>query len=184
MSSIVIYDNKEVYISRIFTNNVDHPKLFGVSIYYSGCDVNKYYGHYCYECHNPETWIQEIGKKTTNKKLLEEVKNKLDFLFNTYDKLAVVFVGGEPLMELNKQSLLFISKKLKDEYNDKIINLLYTWRQPEHIKNQNLLHYTKFIDEFVLGRFEVEKKVEDKFPASLNQQYIKQDELLRQIKNI
>jgi anaerobic ribonucleoside-triphosphate reductase activating protein len=184
MSTIITYANKEVYITRIYTNNVDHPKLFGVSIYYSGCDVNEQYGHYCYECHNPETWIQTNGRKTTNDELFNEIKKKLDFLFETYDKLAIIFVGGEPLMNLNKQSTLFLSKKLKDIYNDKIVNLLYSWRQPEHFKEQNLLHYTNFIDEFVLGRFEVEKKVEDKFPASSNQQYINKEELLSQIKNI
>ena len=86
-----------------------------------------------------------------------------------YNKMSIVFLGGEPLAEWNRQSVLEISKHFKEKYKDKIENILYSWRYIEDIKNENLKKYVKFIDYGVLGSFDNDKKVIDCIPASTNQ---------------
>jgi anaerobic ribonucleoside-triphosphate reductase activating protein len=182
-----ILNNKNIAIERIFANNVDHPKLFGISIYFYGCDVNTEYGEFCKDCHNPELWFEDkCENKIDIETTLSILTNKIDFLFNnmTTNKLSINFVGGEPLTKINRIHTLNISKYLKEKYNDQITTLVYSWRQPNHILDQDILDYIKYIDEFVLGKFEIDKKIENRFPASTNQQYINKLELQNQIKQL
>jgi anaerobic ribonucleoside-triphosphate reductase activating protein len=168
-----------VYVNRIFFSTNDHPKLLSLSIYFQGCDkVPK-----CAFCHNKDTWEPFKGFKYEISELNEIIKDKVSYALETYEKIAVSFLGGEPLAPYNREAVLEISKELKEEFGDKIVNILFSWRTLEDIKNQNLEKYIEYIDEFVLGPYEHELRNVDKngnvlFPASKNQKYIKREGIL------
>ncbi|ABR30472.1 ribonucleoside-triphosphate reductase [Thermosipho melanesiensis] len=163
----------KVHIYRIFFNTLDHPKHFALSIYFQGCDrIPK-----CPFCHNKETWEPFRGFEYNVEKLIIRIKEKINDIIDLHEKIAIVYLGGEPLAPYNRRALLEISKSLKEEFSEKIINTLYTWRTLEDIKNQKLSSFIEYIDEAILGPYDHDQRNTDKdgnllFPASKNQKYI------------
>lgn len=152
-------------INRIITSPNDHPSLPSVSIYFQGCDAQPK----CPHCHNPETW--EFDERFFFKcpEVFEITKNKLKKLLETFDQVAVCFLGGEPLSPTNRNCTMLLAFLLKKEFNDRIVNTLFTWRSFEQVK-EILGKDLQFFDELVTEPFDFNLKTH-KFPASLNQKY-------------
>jgi anaerobic ribonucleoside-triphosphate reductase activating protein len=81
--------------------------------------------------------------------------------------MALCYLGGEPLAVWNRLSLYVVSKYFKIKYNDRVCNILYSWRYLEDIKCVN--KYTTYMDYGVLGDFQKEKKDLNYIPSSTNQ---------------
>lgn len=136
------------------TNGLGKPS---VSIYYSGCDIPVK----CKECHNFELWAKQ-DTKIKYEELLRIIKE-----FNTFNysnELIVSFLGGEPLAEYNRNSVIEVSKKLKEDFPEVKI-IIYSWRLPEDIKDE----WVENIDLGVLGQFDIGELRADYLPASSNQ---------------
>ncbi len=153
---------------RVFFN--DHPIYPSVSVYFQGCDATPK----CVGCHNPETW--DFDEKYTRgyDEILQVVIEKLSLLLKGYSKVALAFVGGEPLSKRNRQCVRLLSKDAKEIFGVDVLTILYSWREP--IDLLPLKEYVQYIDEFVLGKFEISLKKDD-FPASSNQIYLKREQL-------
>lgn len=134
-----------------------------ISIYYSGCDrVPR-----CEGCHNKN--LQELGSgfKTTTEDLIKTIEKNLIEWLDAYGIMAVCFLGGEPLTESNRESVLSISQYFKQKYGNQIYNIIYSWRDLEDLKK--LDKYLKFIDYGVLGSFDINLVDTTYIPASPNQ---------------
>lgn len=163
------------YVNRISYSYGDHPSLHSVSIYYQGCDKFPK----CKNCHNPHTWEPFKYFNLTDEEIISTVESKVSPLIRDDIKTAIVFLGGEPLTPYNRDSVLDVSKYFKLKYGDMIVTTLYSWREIEDIKKQGLFKFVEYIDEFILGPYIEELKVENKFPASENQMYINKQFLLQ-----
>lgn len=138
----------------------DLPDRLTVSIYFSGCDAEPK----CTGCHNPSLWDPNSGVQITDDRLLQLIIDKLSV--SGLDTVA--FLGGEPLAQYNRDSVLYVSRALKSmSYRC----VLFSYRTVEDIVRQNLLEYVKYIDEFKLGRYDYTLAT-GKFPASSNQEYM------------
>ena len=82
----------------------------GVSLFVQGC-----YRH-CNGCFNPETWDFNGGKEWN-----DEVKNQFLTLVDRPYIQRVTLLGGEPLVEYNRELVLTILKKVKETYPEDVI---------------------------------------------------------------
>lgn len=136
------------------TNGLGKP---AVSIYYSGCDIPVK----CRECHNSELWNKQ-DTKIEYDELIRIIKE-----FNTFhysDELIVSFLGGEPFAPYNRNSVIEVSKRLKEDF-PKVKTIVYSWRLPEQVEDE----WIENIDLGVLGQFDIRELREDYLPASSNQ---------------
>lgn len=136
---------------------------------------------HCKECHNPEAWDFNYGKKFTEE-TIEEIMNLLK---NPYVN-GLSLLGGEPLEPANQEGLLPLVKRVKEELPEKdiwcwtgynfetdVLNKMYK----ENKVTKELLNY---IDIMVDGQFEIENKIEDlAFRGSTNQRKIDVQESLK-----
>ncbi|ACB08903.1 MAG TPA: anaerobic ribonucleoside-triphosphate reductase activating protein [Thermotoga sp.] len=155
-----------MYVNRIGTFR-DHPDLYGVSVYFQGCDAKPK----CYMCHNPETWHLSEEYKRPAEVVTKIIDEKLSSLLRYFPKAALVFLGGEPLAPYNREETLSLSKMFKEKYGERLTVVLFTWRLPKDIVKENLLKYVQYVDEFVMGRY-LHAYRQDGFPASKNQIHI------------
>ncbi len=128
-------------------------------------------------CHNPQTWEPFRAFNMTDDELIIVVESKLLPLIQNSIQTALVFLGGEPLAPYNRDSVYQVSKYFKNKFNNSVITTLYTWRYIEDIKQENLLKFVEYIDEFVLGPYihelrNVDEHNNTNFPASTNQMYV------------
>jgi anaerobic ribonucleoside-triphosphate reductase activating protein len=161
-----------MYVNRINVNTVDHPSLIGVSVYFQGCDKFPK----CDQCHNPDTWEIKEEYYFEDDFILNEIYKKLNFLLQSYSKVSLNLLGGEPFTLQNRKAVNLISKYIKDKFNDRVVILTYSWRLPHQLPKEDIEN----IDEFCLGEFDITKKVENRFPASTNQIYKTREELLNE----
>jgi len=141
------------YVDFSLTNGLSKPSI---SIYYSGCDIPTK----CKDCHNPELWKKQ-KEALTYEEIYKKVKWYKDF---QKEKLRVSFLGGEPLASYNVDSVIEISKRLKEDFSN-IELILYSWRKPELIEEE----WVKYFDYGVLGEFKMDSLQEGFLPASKNQ---------------
>lgn len=165
------------HVARVVFSVNDHPSLPAVSIYFSGCDANPK----CKGCHNQELWDVSAGKEVPIDALEDVVVKKLNVLLEQYPKVSLVYLGGEPLAIWHRDIVKELSKRIRERFGSKVVQLLYTWRVPLLIK-RDFASYVENIDEFVTGRFIIELKNVDEdgnylFPASTNQKYLKWSEI-------
>jgi len=149
----------------------DHPTFFTLSVYFSGCDANPK----CKGCHNPELHDPNFGFEMSVDDLIQTVLSKLQYM----SLPVLALVGGEPLASYNRDAVLALTKAVKERLPQTTI-ILFSWRTLEELVEQDLLKYVEYVDEFVLGRFEITQKT-DGFPSSKNQIYISKQELQRRI---
>lgn len=136
------------------TNGLGKP---AISIYYSGCDIPVK----CKGCHNSELWAKQ-DVKVSHEELFRLIKSYNDFSMSK--EFTVAFLGGDPLAEYNRESLMYVTKKLKEEY-DNVKIVIYSWRTPEEIEE----NWIKYSDYGVLGQFDIGILREGYLPASSNQ---------------
>lgn len=96
--------------------DISNGENVGVSLFVQGCDRNPH----CKNCFNPDTWDFNGGREWT-----EETKNQfLKLIDRPYIK-RVSLLGGEPLAEQNLKDVLFLIKRIRHLFPNKII-WLYT----------------------------------------------------------
>lgn len=154
---------KDVYVTIQNSINSDGLWYPSISIYYSGCDKPVK----CLDCHNPELQQKNIGFKTNNNQLIHDIEEKLIEWLDTYGMISICYLGGEPLSLWNRESVYLISKYLKEKYNNRICNIIYTWRYIEDILD--IKKYVSYIDYGVLGEFQLEQRDTNYIPSSSNQ---------------
>jgi len=161
-----------MYVNRINVNTIDNPNLIGLSIYFQGCDKFPK----CEQCHNPDTWEVRQEYYFEDNFILKEIDKKISFLLNSYDKVSLNLLGGEPFTLKNRESVKVITGFIKNKFGDKVTILAYSWRLPHQLPKD----FIGNIDEFCLGEFDITKKVEGRFPASTNQLYKTREELMNE----
>lgn len=161
------------YFDYSLNNGLGHP---AISLYLTGCDKPTK----CIGCHNKE--LQEESKDYCDTEELKfKINEKILKGFNFSKKMYVVFLGGEPLTEYNRNITYDISKYVKEKY-PQVTTVVYSWRTKELLKN--IRNYLSYMDYGVLGEFKDELYVEGTLPSSSNQ-YIydfKEEKVLKPIR--
>lgn len=136
-----------------------------VSLFVSGCT------NHCPGCFNKETWDFNYGIPFTDKTIdliLEMLNNK--------HIAGLSLLGGEPMEESNRKSLLPLVKKVKSMYPNKDI-WCYTGFLFEDVREYEILQY---IDVLIDGRFVKKLKVANlRFRGSTNQRIINVKESIK-----
>ena len=140
-----------------------------ISIFYAGCDKKDKTGYFCKGCQNVEMQNKDIDIPSYyNEEIYKYIIQFLSDWTEISDKVAVSFIGGEPLADYNIDSVLYLSRRLKETYNF-IDTVLYTWRTKEVIESEGVLNYVEYIDKAVLGEYKESEKVNDYMLGSKNQ---------------
>lgn len=133
----------------------------GVSFYTQGCE------RHCKGCFNETAWDLDGGKEYTI-----EVRDNIISMCSRPGIKRFSILGGEPLLERNKEELLSLCSLVKEANRD-IKIWLYTGDVYENIKDgwNDLLE--NFIDVLVDGPFEIDKRdITLPFRGSSNQRII------------
>lgn len=168
--SSLIFDEPLLRVLRVMQG--DHPSLPSVSVYFQGCDAFPK----CLGCHNPETWEFDERFAIDFRHLVEHTIAKLRLLLSTYDKVALVLLGGEPLSVRNRRFAYMLAKTVKEIFQEQVVVLVYSWRSPKDLLELDIP--LDYFDEYVLGRY-MKKYHRDSFPASANQIYLTKEELFK-----
>ncbi len=113
-------------------------------LWVSGCN------HACPNCHNQITWDCNSGlifDQEAEKELFTAIGKKYIS--------GVTFSGGDPLFPANRDEILRLAKKIKEEFKGEKSIWLYTGYLWEQISNLEILEY---VDIIVDGRFVEELK--------------------------
>ena len=130
----------------------------GVALFVQGCKFH------CKECFNTVTWDFTGGKEFTEA-VMDQI---LELLAPAYIKRLTI-LGGEPLVEENREGVLWILQRVRAKYPTLKI-WLYTGYVWEQVKD---LEHIKYLDTLVDGRFEADlKDITLKFRGSSNQRII------------
>ena len=140
----------------------------GAALFTQGCP------YHCKNCFNKETWDFDSGCEWTQKD-----ENKIiDLLKPEYIKRLTI-LGGEPLIERNKEPLNKLLKRVKELYKNKKI-WLYTGAEFEKIKDE-YMDILKYVDIVVDGKYIDElRDIKLKFRGSSNQRIIDVQKSLKQ----
>lgn len=116
-----------------------------VVLWVSGCS------HKCPQCQNPITWDPYYGLEF-NESAKQEIFNELDKDYIS----GITLSGGDPLHNLNFDTILELCKEIKDKYPNKTIWLYtgYTWESV----SKHMTIILPYIDVLVDGTFKVDKK--------------------------
>lgn len=137
----------------------------GVAVFVQGCKFH------CKDCFNEITWDFTGGKEFTEA-VMEEI---IDFLAPNYIKRLTV-LGGEPLVEENREGVLWILQRVREKYPNKQI-WIYTGYLWEQVRD---LEHMEYLDVLVDGRFKAElKDISLRFRGSSNQRIIDVKKSLR-----
>lgn len=139
-----------------------------VSLFTQGCP------HHCPGCFNPETWTLDGGKNFTSKE-----EDLIIALCKEEHCSGLSILGGEPLLERNKEALTRLMKRVKDECPGKTIWLWTGFLLPDVIMEFKEVLY--FCDTVIDGPFKEERKDLALFYAgSTNQHmYVKEGDSFR-----
>lgn len=148
---------------------LNDPNHLSIDVYFSGCDIEPK----CKNCHNPLLWDKSVGKKFDNEELflkifiLAEKTKKLNICS---DYLSVCYLGGEPLAEYNRDTLKYVSGRVKETL--KIRQVIFTGRTLEEINLEDLSSYISHCTFLKYGRYEENNKVFGEYLSSGNQRLI------------
>lgn len=112
---------------------VDGPGIRYV-IFMQGCPLR------CLYCHNPDTWDLSAGHEITVPEILNEYNKNRDF----YSKGGITVTGGEPLLQIDFLTELFIEAK-KQEIHTCIDTSGITFNPNNTEKLDTLLKYTDLV---------------------------------------
>lgn len=146
--------------TSMYSDGINFP---AVSIYFKGCDVQEK----CKDCHNKQLWEFSI-EQDNPENIIEAIEKEFLKLNKFYNKIAICFVGGEPLADKHIENVEKVSKYFKETYKGHIANIVYSWRYIEQIEKEKKMSKITNIDYIVCGKFDKEKYVNN-FPASTNQ---------------
>ncbi|MFH1253936.1 MAG: 4Fe-4S cluster-binding domain-containing protein [bacterium] len=136
------------YIVKTCTSFIDIPNKIATAIYFSGCSIR------CKGCQNAILWERDLNTLKSMTYVLSKIKE---------NKLAdsVVFLGGEPT-----DQMFFLIELCK---NISRYKALYTGREFEVLPQE----LVENIDMIVCGPFRQDLFIKNRFPASTNQRYFK-----------
>jgi anaerobic ribonucleoside-triphosphate reductase activating protein len=147
-------------------SNIDYFEIVngtdvGVSFYTQGCP------HHCPGCFNKETWDFDGGEAYTI-----EFRDKIVAACCTPGIKRFSILGGEPLIERNRDELMTLCSLIK-EANPYIKIWVYSGNTFEVLKEEWSDFFELFVDVLVDGPFIQEKKDKRlKFRGSTNQRII------------
>lgn len=150
-------EQREVHYGREISEGIhDFEILNGdglrVSAWFKGCP------HKCYMCHNESLWEHD-----------NNFKLDIDVIVNLCkERKALSLLGGEPFAPYNKNELLDIVKRVRNEIPDCSI---YVWTGYEYDDIKDF-EATKYIDKIICGKFELDKKCDNPMYGSSNQYII------------
>ena len=141
-------------------NDMSAAPGVSVSVFLQGCP------HHCKGCHNPETWNFEGGKAFTKKE-----EDALITLINKPHIAGFTLLGGEPMEKENREDVLKLLKRIKEECPGKTVWLYSSFLYEEICQfEENILDY---VDVLVDGMFILAKKdAKLRFRGSSNQRLI------------
>lgn len=133
-----------------------------VVLWVSGCE------HCCAECQNPETWDYESGI-LFNKDAYYEIEEELKKDYVT----GLTISGGDPLAPLNVGSVLYIVRRIKQNFPNKTI-WIYTGYKYEQLDCSLIgSMILECIDVLIDGKYDKNlRNVELKWRGSSNQRVI------------
>ena len=148
-------------------HNITHDDMnngdgLRVVLWVAGCN------HHCKDCQNPITWNPDDGLPFLVKDVWE--------IFTELEKpyiAGITFSGGDPLHPANREDVLHLITKVKQNYPDKTVWVYtgYTW--DEITQNEELFGMMKQVDVLVDGKFETKlKQVTYPWAGSTNQKVI------------
>lgn len=147
-----------------------------VVLFCTACD------HKCKNCHNPETWDKNAGKKfdkNAKAEIMKELKN--DYIS------GITFSGGDPLHDSNLDDVYDLCNEIKNNFDNKSI-WLYSGYTYEEIIERNIVKAKKIlelVDIFVDGKFIEElSDVNYHWAGSTNQRIIDMRKTLKNEKII
>ena len=154
--------------AQIREMDVTNGNGIGVTLFTQGCP------YHCKNCFNPETWDFNKGTEWT-----KETEDKIiDLLKPDYIKRLTI-LGGEPLIERNREPLNKLLKRVKELYKNKKI-WLYTGAEFEKIKDE-YIDVLKYVDIVVDDKYIDElRDIKLKFRGSSNQRIIDVQKSLKQ----
>lgn len=156
--------------AQIRSLDISNGESIGVSLYTSGCRFR------CKNCFNHELWDLNYGKKFD-----VAAKEQLFKLINRPQVQRFTILGGEPLIEENRQEVYLLLSEIKKNFPQKKV-WLYSGYTFETIR-QEFPQIFEVIDIMVDGLFVDElKDMNLKFKGSSNQRVINVQESLRQNK--
>lgn len=124
----------------------------GVSVSYwaQGCP------HQCSGCHNPETWDFNGGKPLPAN-IIEQLKEAI-----TANGIQRNFsiLGGEPLAEENKETVLQILQAIRESFPDITICLWtgYTLEELQNMNDPTISNILNSINVLIDGRYEQDQR--------------------------
>ena len=143
---------------KINTTDIANGTGVRVSLFVSGCRIR------CPGCFNPEAQNFAYGEVFT----LDTMGEILNALEPKHIE-GLTILGGEPLDEMNRITVLYIVQEVKRICPDKTI-WIYTGYPYDRVKNLDIMRY---IDVLVDGAFmEKYKDISLKFKGSANQRVI------------
>ncbi|MBN3352108.1 4Fe-4S cluster-binding domain-containing protein [Clostridium botulinum] len=154
---------KNIFITTQFSISGDGLYYPAISIYFSGCDKKIK----CADCHNPELQKQRVGYGTNYIEVINDLDNKIKEWLTIYPEISICYLGGEALAKWNREATYQISKHFKDKYQNKICNIIYTWRYLKDLREVE--DYISYIDIGVLGDYQKQNHVVNQIPSSSNQ---------------
>ena len=133
----------------------------GVSLFVQGCL------HRCEGCHNRGTWDYWDGVKFD-----EEAENKLLKVLDTPYVGTFSVLGGEPMMEFNRDTVLNVVRKVKVFFPEKTTMMWTGYELPELLSMGVDL---KDFDYIVDGKYEKDVPSTNRLYGSGNQKLWKQE---------
>lgn len=143
-------------------------------LWVSGCN------HNCKNCQNPFSHNCQIGVLFD-----EAAKNELFKDLESDWCSGVTFSGGDPLHENNRETIIELSKEIKEKYPSKNIWLYtgYTWN--EIVDSSSMQPILKYVDVVVDGPYIEElRDIKLKWRGSSNQNVIAVKRRIEQVLSI
>ena len=155
-------EEKMRYANIIENDIVDSISGINVSFWCQGCLFH------CPNCHNPQTWDLNGGQELPQnyKEIILELLHK-----NGIDR-GLSILGGEPLLEQNRQIVSHLIDFIKNESPNTIIYLWsgFTYKQLKKSKDLRLKNILNKVDYFIDGLYDESKRdVALKLRGSSNQ---------------
>ena len=134
--------------AKINPNDVANGEGICVSLFVQGCP------HRCKGCFNPETWDFEGGFEFTDR----EIKYIIEALGLFKIQRNFSILGGEPLAQENRETVLEIIKEVRKYYKG-IKIYVWTGYYLESIVNEPIIkEIISLVDYIIDGPFEEDKK--------------------------
>lgn len=134
----------------IIADDVINGEGICVSFFTMGCE------HHCPGCHNKDSWSTEPN---AGKKLPEDYLDQIIALISKNGiQRNFSVLGGEPLLEINRELVLTILKKVKEVYPSIKVYMWTGYIYETIIKEPMVNEIMKYVDILIDGPFILDKR--------------------------